>query len=184
MNKFIIAALALFMATPVLAQNYVGAGAGMTFNKTSDIGSGTLDTDDGFVGSVVAGRKFGNWRTETEVSYSQADNNKYMGRDVNGDVSLTAITVNEIYTYPVTESLGLFAGVGLGMGKLDVSNGWLNDDSSVAIGKAKSGVSYQFTDNVFMDVGYQYMTAVGGSVGGDNMNFDSSSVNTAVYFQF
>ncbi len=167
---------------------------------TQDIGPfNEVDSDAGFGGALAFGREFGmyqalgKFRAEVEVAYQGADLDvdETIQFDVFGmrDVSYNLLTVmaNGYYQIPVADAFSIYVMAGLGYAKYELeadfydgvdANGagvWVEDSGSdnVFAYKAGVGMSYDFTDQIAGDLGYEYLgvadTDLAESINGHNI---------------
>lgn len=128
----------------------------------------------------------GRFRAELELAYQNADlddvNHPAIGfingRDpftVSGDVSVTTVMLNGYYELPVYEALSIYfmAGLGVAQYQLEIDiNGQsafgainaiapgltnLDDSDTVFAYKAGLGLTYNFTNEIAGDLGYEYL---------------------------
>lgn len=153
-----------------------------------------VDTDAGFGGSIAFGREFsmyqalGKFRAEVELSKQGADldeetatvnlDNTTLTGEWGGDVDLTTVFLNGYYELPVYDAFSVYAMVGVGYAKYDVDielNGVDIDGGSdnVFAYKAGVGMTYNFTDEIAGDLGYEYLgvadTDLADSINGHNV---------------
>jgi len=158
------------------------------------------DTDTGFGGAIAFGREFamynapGRFRAEIELAKQTADldevtnDGTMIGRigDVwGGDVDLTTIMINGYYELPVYEAFSVYVMAGIGYAKYDVDitvNGQsadlgpislLNGSDNALAYKAGLGMTYNFTNEIAGDLGYEYLgvadTDIADSINGHNI---------------
>ncbi len=133
---------------------------------------GTVDgeTDAGFGAALAFGREFGQFRVEGELAYQGAD---FKDAD-DADYDLTTAMVNGYYEIPVYDAFSVYAMAGVGVAKLSVddSEGWDSSDQAFAY-KAGVGMTYNFTDEIAADLGYEYLgvadTDIADSFSGHNV---------------
>lgn len=149
---------------------------------TQDVGGieDEWDTDAGFGGAVAFGREFGDFRTELELAYQGADlEDVNDGIDTyNGDVNVMTVMVNGYYELPVYDAFSVYGMVGLGYAKYDIdvdmngANIYGESDNAFAY-KAGAGVTYNFTEEMAADLGYEYLgiadAGVAESINGHNV---------------
>lgn len=147
-----------------------------------------VDTDAGFGGALAFGRQFGDFRAEVELAKQGADlDETTVGGDVyGGDVDVTTVMVNGYYELPVYDAFSVYAMAGMGYAKYDVeidnSNGQvvsvdgigaLSGSDNVFAYKAGAGVTYNFTEEMAADLGYEYLgvadTDIADSINGHNV---------------
>jgi len=143
-----------------------------------------FDTDAGFGGALAFGRQFGDFRAELELAKQGADLNEetVYGYKVGGDVDVTTVMVNGYYELPVYDAFSVYAMAGVGYAKFDVDvettpalpryiTGGGSDN--VFAYKAGAGVTYNFTEEMAADLGYEYLgvadTDIADSINGHNV---------------
>jgi opacity protein-like surface antigen len=152
------------------------------------------NSDIGWGGAIAFGRQFGNFRAELEYAYQGTDleDREILDGDVlyslGGDIKVTTVMANGYYEMPVFEAFSLYAMAGLGYAKYDVDYAVLVFDpaSDEVIGtasaggsdnvfayKAGVGMTYDFTDQIAGDLGYEYLgvadTDLADSINGHNV---------------
>lgn len=147
-----------------------GAWASMNIWDVKD-----TDTDAGFGGALAFGREFGQFRVEGELAYQGADIDEINSVSVaDGDYDLTTVMVNGYYELPVYDAFSVYAMAGVGIAKLSVDiPGELDDSDQAFAYKAGVGMTYNFTDEIAADLGYEYLgvadTDVADSFSGHNI---------------
>lgn len=117
-----------------------------------------VDTDTGWGGALAVGREFGQFRVEGELAYQGADIDEIDGISVDdGDYDLTTMMVNGYYEIPVYDAFSVYGMLGMGLGKISFSIGNEDDDSYEFAYKAGVGMTYNFTDQIAGDLGYEYL---------------------------
>jgi len=187
---------------------YVRLGAGaawMSADIETALGDVDSDLDTGFLGQIAFGREFamynapGRFRAELEFGYITADagddNNTPIALLIGGelrDISVDVYTfmVNGFYELPVADAFSVYAMVGVGLahatGDAERWNGagWVDadaDGSSAFAYKAGLGVTYNFTNEIAGDLGYEYL----GIADTDGLNdIGSSNIVASVRFKF
>lgn len=124
------------------------------------------DSDLSMAGAIALGREMGNLRTEVEFKYYSADlEDHYVDQyTLNGDVDISTIMLNGYYSLPVFDSFSLYAVAGIGYAQYDLSlkstyQGLtpIDRSSNAFAYKAGAGVTYDFSSNWAVDVGYEYL---------------------------
>lgn len=155
-----------------------------------------FDSQDsnGWGGALAFGREFsmyqvlGKFRAELELAYQKTDANTYNElRQVVGagnvldsydvDTNLTTIMANGYYELPIIDAFSVYAMVGIGYAKYDLEITYNGNDiggsDNVFAYKAGAGVTYNFTDQVAGDLGYEYLgvadTDLAKSINGHNV---------------
>ena len=187
---------------------YVRLGAGAAWmNADADVPGGQVDTDldTGYLGQIAVGREFsmfnasGRFRAELEFAFQTSDadddNEGALATLITGntrDLSADVYTfmVNGFYEQPVADAFSVYAMVGLGVAHVTTDGerwndtGWvdLDEDGSTAFAyKAGVGVTYNFTDQIAGDLGYEYLGIADASAFND---IGSSNVVASVRFKF
>jgi opacity protein-like surface antigen len=163
---------------------YVRLGAGASWlSADKEIGNVTRDSDldTGYLGQLAFGRDFamynapGRFRAELAFSFQSHDT----GDDARGplgtylvnssrDVSVDVYTfmVNGFYELPVADAFSVYAMAGLGLAHATLDGqyyngaGWIDidqDGSNAFAYKAGFGVTYNFTQEIAGDLGYEYL---------------------------
>jgi len=156
-----------------MSQDFVGMG---------NVGQEEVDTDMGWGGSVAFGREFsmyqslGKFRAEVELSYQDAD----LEDADDASVNLASVFANAYYQIPVVDAFSVYVMAGMGYAKyeLDIDNYIIdefsiNTSDNVFAYKAGIGMSYDFTDQIAGDLGYEYLgvadTDIADSINGHNI---------------
>lgn len=174
------------MAYPV----YVKALGKWAISSDPEIEGFELDTSDGYGFGGAVGMAFGQFRAEFEVASQKTDIDeiKFMGRSASlgsGDVRITTYMVNGFYEFPIMDGLGIYVMGGLGMGTTDVSIYDVDEDDTTFAYKAGTGVSYAFTPNVAVDLGYEFLGLEDADIEGTEVtDIYSHNVVGAVRFTF
>ena len=134
------------------------------------------DTDAGFGGALAFGREFGQFRVEGELAYQGADIDTMDNVSVaDADYDLTTAMVNGYYELPVYDAFSVYAMAGVGIAKLsvDAPDIALDDSDQAFAYKAGVGMTYNFTEEIAADLGYEYLgvadTDVADSFSGHNV---------------
>jgi len=169
---------------------YVRLGAGASW-LAADFYDKDSDLDTGWVGQLAFGRDFamynapGRFRAELAFSYQTHDagddNLSVFVIDNTRDLSVDVYTfmVNGFYELPVADAFSVYAMVGAGLAHASLDGqvwqgGWVDidqDGSNAFAYKAGFGVTYNFTQEIAGDLGYEYLgiadidglTDIGGS---------------------
>ncbi len=165
---------------------YVGVNGGIIFATSSDIGgvSDALDYEDGYTLGIAAGREFNNFRAELALDYQKVSNDEVFNYDVWGNVNLTTVMVNAYYTYPVTDSVGIYGMCGAGIGSLEVSDGAVDDDSIVFAGAVGVGVTYDINDSFAADIGWKYMITSDADIEDTTLSYASNAAVVGFRYKF
>lgn len=159
---------------------------------TQDIGPfNEVDSDAGFGGALAFGREFsefsgGKFRAEVEVAYQGADLDvndtdlrDYFGlRDA--EYNLLTVMANGYYAIPVADAFSIYVMAGMGFAKYELeaeqyNNGWadVSESDNVFAYKAGVGMSYEISDMIGTDLGYEYLgvadTNAAESINGHNV---------------
>jgi len=149
-------------------------------------GERNFDNDTGWGGAFAFGREFsmyqamGKFRAEVEVAYQSADLEERTIDTVriDGEDSLLTVMANGYYEIPVYDAFSLYAMAGMGFAKYDVdvnrnSVYWDGNSDNVFAYKAGVGVTYNFTDQIAGDLGYEYLgvadTDIANDINGHNV---------------
>ena len=149
------------------------AWADMTIDRIGGDDGVDGDTDTAFGAALAFGREFGQFRVEGELAYQGSDLD--VDWTVDGDYDLTTAMVNGYYEIPVYDAFSIYAMAGVGVAKLSVDGGTgFDDDSDQAFAyKAGVGMTYNFTDEIAADLGYEYLgvadTDIADSFSGHNV---------------
>jgi opacity protein-like surface antigen len=165
-------------------------GAIQTDSITSDLGWG---------GAIAFGREFsmyqapGKFRAEVELAKQRADyDNTYaVGQGstlyADGTVDLSTVFINGYYELPVVDGFSVYCMAGVGYAKYDLDTTFTvnnvpypafglvagNGSDNVFAYKAGLGVTYNFTDQIAADLGYEYLgvadTDLADSINGHNV---------------
>lgn len=161
------------------------------------------DSEAGFGGAIAFGREFamynapGKFRAEIELAkqVTDIDDNPVFadyGADgsiqlTDGEIDITTVMLNGYYELPVFDAFSVYFMAGVGFAKYDVDvtvtsyggdglpEGWINGGGSdnVFAYKAGAGVTYNFTDEIAADLGYEYLgvadTDIADSINGHNV---------------
>ncbi|WP_310600847.1 outer membrane beta-barrel protein [Desulfobulbus sp.] len=152
-----------------------------------------VDSDAGFGGAIAFGREFamyqalGKFRAEVELAKQGADldDASYVGANGNvltmgGDLDVTTVFLNGYYELPVYDAFSVYFMAGVGYAKYDLDvdfNGinrpFLSGSDNVFAYKAGAGITYNFTDQIAGDLGYEYLgvadTDIADSINGHNV---------------
>ncbi|WP_417908624.1 outer membrane protein [Candidatus Electronema sp. PJ] len=154
------------------------------------------DTDTGYGLGIAGGRRIGNFRAEAELA-TQATDFATKGLE---DMSVRTMMFNGFYHIPLSafgiylgrhcEPISLYGMAGLGAGKADIAFSSGAEDSETTFAyKVGAGVAYDFTANMAVDLGYEYMRLSDIELGADHNlirldDMKSSSVNAAFRYSF
>ena len=154
-----------------------------------------LDSDIGYGGQFAIGKMFntdyGDFRVEVEAAYQKAD----LDDPFKGDVALTTFMVNGYYDIPVTELFGLYLTVGGGYGNYNIDAGiqptpnshvnYVDHGNGVFAYKGGAGMIFNFTDQLALDLGYEYLGTTDAEL--NNAEFTSirsHNIVTSLRFMF
>ena len=136
------------------------------FTKMSDMDitdQVQLDSDDGYGFGAAIGRHFGWFVLEGEIATQESDINNFEIRELGGrsfqtaDTRIDTLMLNAYVDIPVTESISLWGGGGIGGAAVTVSARDYDADETVFAYKLAAGVSYNFTDEFGTELGYEYL---------------------------
>ena len=150
-----------------------------------------VDTDAGFGGAIAFGREFsmyqapGKFRAEIELAKQSADFDQSWYNNAvkaDGTVDVSTVFLNGYYELPVVDAFSIYFMAGIGYAKYDVEsnvvNGrtpypGINGSDNVFAYKAGAGVTWNFTDQIAADLGYEYLgvadTDLADSINGHNV---------------
>ncbi len=153
-----------------------------------------MDNKVGYGGQGAVGKMFqsdyGDFRLEVEYGYQKADLD-----DSDGDVSLQTFMVNGYYDLPITDLFGLYFTVGAGYGDYNLNAGivetpngfinYVNHNNGVFAYKGGAGVSFNFTEQFALDLGYEYLGTSDAQINNAEFtNINSHNVVTSFRFMF
>jgi opacity protein-like surface antigen len=156
---------------------------------TQDIGTyNEVDTDAGFGAALAFGRQFGDFRAEVELAKQKTDLDEFKDGAItyDGDVDVTTVMVNGYYELPVYDAFSVYAMAGVGFAKYDLDvdrNGvhtYGESDNAFAY-KAGAGVTYNFTEAMAADLGYEYL---GVADAGDASSINGHNVVASFRYKF
>lgn len=165
---------------------YVGVNGGMTFIPSSDVGAigESISYDDGWTVGGSVGRVFNDFRFEGAFDYQQANNKRVGNIGVDGDMSVSTLMANIYYTLPVMDNFGIYIMGGVGAGKVDLSNGALDDSSTVFAGNFGAGVTYDVSENWAVDAGWKYLLTDDADIGDTSVSYSSNGAIVGVRYMF
>ncbi len=142
----------------------VGVRGALMRQEASDgfISGGDLNSDWGFGGALAFGKQMGDFRAELELAYQEADIDEFDNiRLSEGDVKVTTFMANAYYEVPVYDAFAVYgmAGVGVAKYELYATDGidTLDGSENAFAYKVGAGVTYNFTDDMAADLGYEYL---------------------------
>ncbi|MDR2550350.1 MAG: outer membrane beta-barrel protein [Desulfobulbus sp.] len=167
------------------------------------VNSYDIDSDAGFGGAIAFGREFamyqalGKFRAEVELAKQGSDledGNTFgfrqggFGKVTDGSVDITTVFLNGYYELPVYDAFSIYFMAGVGYAKYDVdttlaiydnagnyatSYKMVDGSDNVFAYKAGAGITYNFTDQIAGDLGYEYLgvadTDLADSINGHNV---------------
>jgi opacity protein-like surface antigen len=153
-----------------------------------------VDSDAGWGGALAFGREFGalegigKFRAELEIAYQGADLDvaDVATADLglrNSEYNLTTVMVNGYYQIPVADAFSVYVMAGMGYARYEleadarfgVGAAWddISEEDNAFAYKAGIGVSYDFTDQIAGDLGYEYLgvadTDLADNISGNNV---------------
>ncbi len=181
MKKIVFTAMALAMVT--VPMNSMAAdegfylkanlGLGMAIdtdvdNMNNSTGSAKMTFENGFAGSIAAGYDFANpMRMEIELFGHKNDLDLFSHdtayNDFNdGDLKTRSLMINGLYDVDTGSAWTPFAGLGIGISKLDINDPGFNSSESdnAFTYQFISGVAYAFNEQWSMDAQYRYLYSV------------------------
>ena len=173
---------------------YVRLGVRAAWMKQKIYGELDTSTDAGFGGAIAFGREFsmyqamGKFRAEIELAKQSADYDKtwaYGLAKTEGTVDVSTVFLNGYYELPVVDAFSVYFMAGVGYAKYDLDadyHGWNGQSWSygkdsrsdnVFAYKVGAGVTWNFTDQIAADLGYEYLgvadTDLADSINGHNV---------------
>lgn len=120
------------------------------------------EMSDGYGFGGAVGMVFNQFRAEFEVATQKNDIDKISFDNFtaglgSGDARITTYMVNGFYEFPIADGFGIYVMGGLGMATTKVSIYDVDGDDNTFAYKAGTGVSYAFTPNVAVDLGYEFL---------------------------
>lgn len=191
---FIVFLLLTVLALPAFAAGpYVGGEAGAVFlekAKFTEAGAADVDlkTKTGFGLGLVGGFDFGTYRLEGEFVYRRNNNKEVTSggftSNVGGDFSSMALMFNGYYDFKMVSPIVypyLGGGLGVARDSLKATEAGVTgiDDSKIVFAyQLATGVAYNVTKEVTLDLGYKYFATAkpefevtgGGKVKGEYMS--------------
>ena len=176
---------------------YARIGVRAAWMSQDAFGNDEWDTDAGFGAALAFGRQFGDFRAEIELAKQGADledinYTNYLGDAAtdSGDIDVTTVMLNGYYELPVYEGFSVYGMAGIGYAKYDANYSadavdatgavpvgyhmWSDEGSdNVFAYKMGAGVTYNFTEEMAADLGYEYLgvadTDLAESINGHNV---------------
>jgi opacity protein-like surface antigen len=150
---------------------YLQLGAGLTTTTESDQSGGEeVDFDEGFAVPVALGTRFGAidgnavaFDLELEGFYTDQDADDEGVIQAVSDVTVLGALVNGVGEFALTDTLGLYAGGGIGAAGLDVGtesdavNDFDEEDGPFLAWQLKAGLRLWATDDVSWNLGYRFL---------------------------
>jgi len=177
--KSVLAAAALLIGLPAVANAQVYMGLDGGANYPQDPGVRGSDSDWGWVGLGQVGYDFGNGpKVEFEVGYRDNDSIKSWSTMVNG-----------IYQFLPQSSFHPFIGAGIGWAWLDSDFSGVNarnNDNSFAY-QGIAGVAYDINANLALKAQYRYFATLDADVGpanGGDADYRNHSVLVGFTYKF
>ncbi len=186
---------------------YAGVNAGLIV--PSDVGlsshgaSGDVSRKVGYSIGGAAGYDFGtNVRAEAEISYKSNDTNELKSSGITTELSSTITALNFManayYDFRSQHSFGVmpYIGAGVGMSRLSTNNAVMADgtniirdsDDTVFAYQAMTGLAYEVSSNVTMDIGYRYFRTTDAKFTGNpglvTMKYDCHNILAGLRFRF
>ena len=195
-KSLLAASVLLGLPAAANAQWYVGADAGVGFNRDADttasgVGySGEASYDTGYVGLAQVGYSFGAPKVEFEVGYRTNDIDSISKTTgVGGDMSSLSFMVNGQYEFMQGSKWHPFVGAGIGYARL---NGELK---TAAFGNADDtdwqfayqgfgGVSYDLNDNWGLKAQYRYFATLDPEFSSGTTKVETEYANQSILVGF
>lgn len=164
---------------------YLGLGFQTVTTRNVDGPNEEIDFDEGFAVPLSLGRRvhasedgrFG-VSVELEAIYTdqEAEDDNFFSavRDITGINAL----VNGVLDYRVTEVVGVYGGLGVGVAWLDINteddglSSFEDEDGPFLAWQAKAGLLFQVSDGVGIDVGYRFLNVDDAELDDTNGNAD------------
>jgi opacity protein-like surface antigen len=164
-------------ATVASAQDwYVRGDVGGTFSSDLD-GAATRDLDEGLALSLGAGYQLNdNIRLEGELAHLQGDVSGPLG----GDVKVLGGFANAYYDFNPNGQFQPFVGAGIGLARVDVDSGAIDDDDTGFAYQFKAGVAHPFNERLTGEVAYRYVGVTDITAGAGPSRVDGDYTTSAV----
>ncbi len=172
-------------------------GIGMVLDTDIDNIPNTGETakmtyDSGFVGSLAAGYDFANpFRMEIELLRQKNDleltsYNNFYGSFNDGDLKTNSLMVNGFYDVDTGSAWTPFAGVGIGMSKLNINDPGFQDSDSDEVFAYQfiGGVAYAFNEDWSVDAQYRFMGTSDATIDGTDFNVNSNNLMLGLRYSF
>ncbi|MEQ9518584.1 MAG: outer membrane beta-barrel protein [Parvibaculum sp.] len=171
---------------------YVALGAGANFIDDVDVTGGSFEMDTGYTILGAIGydtgdiTSYGKFRVETEVAYTENDNDSVtvLGTKTNvgGTLEQTTVMLNGYVDFVPGGTLRPYLGLGLGFvdGEHSISVlGFSGSGSGTEFAyRGAAGVTYHLTENWGLDLGYRY------TAWESNGDVDNHSIVTSIRYGF
>jgi opacity protein-like surface antigen len=153
-------------ATVASAQDwYVRGGVGGTFSSDLDGAA----TRDGY-------QLNDNIRLEGELAHLQGDVSGPLG----GDVKVLGGFANAYYDFNPNGQFQPFVGAGIGLARVDVDSGAIDDDDTGFAYQFKAGVAHPFNERLTGEVAYRYVGVTDVTAGTGPSRVDGDYTTSAV----
>ncbi len=161
--SFLLAAGSALAAGPNV--NYVKVLGKYTKMSDMDITNQLqLDSDDGYGFGAAIGRHIEWFKIEAEIATQANDINNFEVNEVGGrssfqtaDTTINTLMLNAYVDIPVADHISLWGGGGIGGAEVTVSARAFDADETVFAYKLAAGASYNFTDELGAELGYEYL---------------------------
>lgn len=156
------------------------------------IGNLNIESDNAISGwGGAVGLTFNQFRVEGEITTQKTDIDSVgfigdnTGRGIDsGDLRMTTYMVNGYFDLPVSNGFGFYVTGGLGYGTATVSVYNIDGDDSGFAWKVGAGVSYAFTDNMAVDLGWEYLSMEDADLDVTVSDLASNNIYTAFRYTF
>ena len=161
---------------------YVRGDLGGGFNGQFDKNRG-LDLKDSAFGAAGVGYDLGNGlRFEGEMTYTKADVEK-----ASGDASTLGGFANVVYDFNTPGRVKPFVGAGVGVARVKLDSGPVDDSDTGFAYQAKAGVSYKVNARLTAEAAYRYQRVddlkFGSGGYGANGDFDTQAFTVGLRYK-
>lgn len=193
-----ICAMLLSVSSAAVAASgpYVGFSAGLFMPSDSDVSDdfgdlGEVSFDNGGVVSGAVGYATpSGLRFDAEASYRKADTDTVRvfglgNADIDGEVNATSLMGNIYFDIPTGGPVRPYIMGGLGVSNVEIELEGEEEDDTVMAAQAGTGVIFEVSQNVTLDLGYRYFVTEDVSLGDDvEASFDGHNLTAGIRFMF